>query len=143
MTDFVVDASVAVKWYVEEEGSAKAVRLLEDTCALHAPDFMRIEVENVLLSKMRRGEMSIAEAEDIRLAIRRVPIRWDSSPEMLDDAFRWAVLLHRTIYDSIYVSLAVRLGIPLVTADEKLRHAADAARTQLGRRSVISINDIL
>jgi len=53
----VVDASVAIKWLLEESGTRPAVRLLAERRPLLAPDLMLIEAANALWKKVRRGEM--------------------------------------------------------------------------------------
>ena len=55
---FVVDASVAVKWLVNEQASEAAHRLLNSEERLVAPDFIVVEVGNVLWKKLRRGELT-------------------------------------------------------------------------------------
>ena len=59
----MVDASVAAKWVVKEDHSAEAARLL-DCGARHAPDHWRAEAVNVLWSKVVRGHLTAAAAEE-------------------------------------------------------------------------------
>lgn len=54
----VVDASVAVKWFVEEEGHQFALSLLEQHLVIIAPDLIFSETTNVLWKKLRRGEVT-------------------------------------------------------------------------------------
>ena len=63
----MVDASVAIKWFVEEPDSAAAARLLRDH--LSAPDLLVPECANILWKKVACGELSLDEAEVIATAL--------------------------------------------------------------------------
>ena len=69
--DVVIDASTAVRWYVPEPESGVASKLLEGGWRLSAPDFMPIEATNAWWKKVRRGEMTRANAGIGRLAAAR------------------------------------------------------------------------
>jgi predicted nucleic acid-binding protein len=128
----VVDASVAVKWVVEEEHSAKAVLLLGfDAC--HAPDHWQAEAVNVLWSKVFRGELSAADAEERMTVLLRAPVIATPIAGLMPRAFAIAVAHMVTIYDALYVALAETRDIPLVTADERLirRLSGDPALAKL------------
>jgi predicted nucleic acid-binding protein len=135
----VVDASVAAKWVVEEQHSAKAASLLECE-TLHAPGHWRAEAVNVLWAKVFRGDLTAADAEERMVVLMRAPVADTPVPELMPRAFAISVALSVTIYDSLYVALAERRDIPLVTADERLirRVAGDA---DLGKR-VIWVGDL-
>jgi len=132
--EVAVDASVAAKWVVEEDHSARAALLLGyDT--LHAPAHWRTEAVNVLWSKVFRGDLTAADAEERMLVLNRAPIVDTPIAGLLPRAFAISVAHSVTIYDSIYIALAEQRDIPLVTADERLvqRLSGDA---NLGRRMV-------
>jgi predicted nucleic acid-binding protein len=115
----VVDASVAVKWVVEEDHSAKAVLLLEfDAC--HAPDHWRAEAVNVLWSKVCYGDLAAADAEERMAILLRAPVIATPIADLMPRAFAIAVARTVTIYGALYVALAETRDIPLVTADERL-----------------------
>ena|SRR5688572_23920302 len=126
MKKFVVDASVAVKWFIPEIHSAAAVRLLEPQIVLCAPDLIGPEVGNTLWKKVRRGEIERDEAGEILEAFGKVPIEIYPSNVLLPAAFDLATALDRSVYDSLYVALAVAQDCVLVTGDRKL-HSALAA----------------
>ena len=142
MTRLVVDASVAAKWYLEEQESEQARMLVSDRFDLHAPLFLRVEMDNILLKWMRRGEIRRNHAEKIRLSLRTLPIQWHSNPDVTEKAFEWAVLLNRSIYDSIYLALGAHLSAPVVSADDRLRNAVEEAQKRLGRRLVFSLAEV-
>ena len=58
MSRYVVDASVAIKWVLPETHSEAALRLQHSNHHLHAPTFATLELGNVLIKKVRRGELT-------------------------------------------------------------------------------------
>jgi predicted nucleic acid-binding protein len=66
----VVDASVAIKWFLPEPLSNEAERLLDGGDALFAPDFLLIEFGNVIWKKARLGELARADADAALAALR-------------------------------------------------------------------------
>jgi predicted nucleic acid-binding protein len=119
MRQAVVDASVAVKWVIEEEHSARAALLLAfDAC--HAPDQWQAEAVNVLWSKVFHGDLSAADAEERMIVLLRAPVIATPIAGLMPRAFAIAVAHTVTIYDALYVALAEARDIPLVTADERL-----------------------
>jgi predicted nucleic acid-binding protein len=126
--EVVVDASVCAKWVVHEDHSAKAAMLLQCE-ARHAPDHWLAEAVNVLWSKVVKGDLTAADAEERMVVLSRAPVIGTSIASLMPRAFAISVAQAVTIYDSLYVALAERLAVPLVTADERLvrRLARDAA----------------
>ena len=64
MRGFVVDASVAVKWLVDEPQSDKAANLLEDGLLLAAPELIYVEVANALWAIARRGNIGVGDLRE-------------------------------------------------------------------------------
>lgn len=120
MIKVVVDASVAIKWFVPEIHSLAAARLLDpEVYVLLAPDLIGPEVGNTLWKKMRRDELTREEASEILRAFERVDLQIHPSGVLLAPAFDLATALDRTVYDSLYLALAVAQECSLVTADSK------------------------
>ena len=133
MRAFVVDSSVAAKWLPplnNEPLASEARALLTDwTCGkieLSVPDLLLIEVANVLRKAARSGRCKPAEARAaLKILISyRLPVA--PSATLLELALRIGVEYERTVYDSIYVALAVHSRRELITADEKLANALAA-----------------
>ena len=122
----VVDASAALKWVLDEEGSNAAYELLDED-VLHAPDFMLLEAANVLWAKTRRAVLSRAEADAAFDALAAVPLVVTPLAELIRPARTLAFALDLTVYDAVYAALAQQLACPLATADEKLANAMAAA----------------
>jgi predicted nucleic acid-binding protein len=119
MREVVVDASVSAKWVVEEQHSDKAALLLRCD-ARYAPDHWQAEAINVLWSKVFRGDLTAADAEERMMLLLRAPVVGTPVAELMPRAFAISVANMVTIYDSLYVALAEKRNIPLVTADERL-----------------------
>lgn len=127
----VVDASVAVKWYVPESGSSRAVALLDAHIRLLAPDLLVSEFGNTVWKKARRGELSTAEGTAIVRAFQTAtPVTLRPSLDLLLPAWEIALRLRRTVCDAIYLALAVAEDCPFITADDALARAL--RRTPLG-----------
>jgi len=120
VTGWVIDASVAVKWFIREEHSEAAVRFLKREDRLSAPDVLLPEVANAVWKKVARREITRLHGQGIVQALIRSPIRMHSSAPLLDLAFRLAAHVDATVYDSLYVSLAIAEHSTLVTFDRRL-----------------------
>ena len=120
---FVVDASVAVKWLVAEEGSSAAHRLAASGDDLHAPRLMASEIANTLWRKARLGEIERGRAGALMAAVSEMPVRWRADETICADAVRFAIALDRPVYDCVYLALAHRIGAQVVTADERFANA--------------------
>ncbi len=120
MTVLVVDASVAVKWFVPEIHHDTALRLLDDRYDLLAPDLIAPEVVNTLWKKIRRHELTVEEGRDaVRLFSSLSLEIYQSRPAILL-ALEIALDTGGTVYDSVYLALAVVESCPMITADRKL-----------------------
>lgn len=118
MNSFVMDANVAAKWYVEELGTKEAVAYRGQR--LIAPDLVLVEVANVLWRKLDRGEVELAQ---LTAALQSLPHAFDllvPSPDLLARAVELAVQVRHPVCDCLYLALAERAAVPLVTDDAKL-----------------------
>ena len=118
MSSLVIDASVAVKWVVEEEGTKEALALRDQ--ALAAPDLLIAECANILWKKVRRNELSEQEAVFAAGLLARADIELMAMRPYLEAAVRIAVALDHPAYDCIYIALAEAEGLRFVTADMSL-----------------------
>lgn len=119
MSIYVVDASVAAKWFLTEPHTDCALRLLRVGQGLFAPDYFLLEMDNLFCKRIRRGHLTPTRARQVRLVLRRVPIMYAPFAWLQDEAFDIAVRTRRSPYDCLYLALAVRLGGPMVTADRR------------------------
>ena len=115
----VVDASVAIKWVVEEEDSALADNLLHERHEMLAPSFMALEAGNTMLQKMRRGAFNRSEALRRFQQIFDSPVQWVDTAALTPEAIRLALELNHPAYDCIYLALAREADATVVTADSR------------------------
>ena len=115
---FVVDASVAIKWVVDEAGSEQAALLRQKP--LFAPDLLLAECANILWKKARRGELSEAEAIFGARLLLRGGVQLEAMSNLLEPATRLALSLDHPAYDCAYLALSQMLSCAMVTADERL-----------------------
>jgi len=120
MNLYVVDASVAAKWFFEEIHAEASQQLLEDRYYLHAPDFFLMEIDSLLCKRIRRKEINEREGQKIRAALRQFPIQYHPFQNMLDLAYEIANRTGHSVYDCLYIALAALLQGQMVTADRRL-----------------------
>ena len=123
MSVFVVDASVAVKWFVPEIHSDAARRLLALPHEYVAPDLLFAETANTIWKKIRRKELTAEEGQQLVADIGRIAVETVSCRALAEDAHALANATGRTVYDSMYIALAVRLNTRSITADDGLEAA--------------------
>ena len=119
----VVDASVAVKWLVVEDGSDDARDLLDDGEELHAPRLLVSEVANAIWRKVQLGQVDRSAASRLIATMSDTPVRWHADETIGADAIRLAIAHDRPVYDFMYVTLAQRLNARVVTADQRFANA--------------------
>lgn len=121
----VVDASVALKWVVEEEGSEAALALKGRDLA--APSLMRVEAANALRTLAARRAIAPAEALDLLGLLQEAPVTLVEPDDVLERrALEIALELGHPVYDCVYLALTERMGRRLVTADGRLLRAVRA-----------------
>jgi len=123
MKPLVIDASIAIKWFIPECGSIGAIKLLNRSIQLFAPDIIRPEVANTLWKLHTRKMLTVDEASRIIENLLSSPIEVCSSDALMAPAFEIAVATRRTVYDSLYVALAIERNAVLMTADQRLANA--------------------
>jgi len=97
MTDLVTDASVAIKWVVDEHGTAEALALRRHR--LFAPELLVAECANILWKKTRRDELTSQEALLAARLLQRADIELSPMRGLLEAATRWAIALDHPAYD--------------------------------------------
>lgn len=129
MNHFVIDASVAIKWLVEEEGTAEALILLEKA-TLAAPDLVIAECANILWKKVRRQELSETEAQIGARLLEQADIEVLPTRHLLGSAISLAVELDHPAYDCLYLALALERRCRFVTADKRFQGKVREARSR-------------
>ena len=117
----MVDASVVIKLFVNEDFSAETRRFFKTPgLRLYAPDFLYVECTNILWKYVRRFNVPLQTAQQSLYKLQRLRFHPVSAPIFLESAIQLASQYDLSAYDATYVSLAQGFSIPLVTADEKL-----------------------
>lgn len=120
MNNAVIDASIAFKWLVWEEGSDEAIKLLDKLTLFHAPDIFLMEMDAILTRKVRKREIKLAEATEKRKLIRNFPYLLTSYDQIDEFTFRLATEFSVTLYDASYLATAVETEAIFYTADRRL-----------------------
>lgn len=120
---FVLDASVIIKWYVEEgeqnlEKSDRILKLLEDgRIGLVEPDLVWMEIANVLsVSKKWRTEqvrIGLSRLEELNLRMIR------AEGKLVGDAVEYSQQYQISVYDGIYLAVAKNAGGKLISDNTK------------------------
>jgi predicted nucleic acid-binding protein len=119
VTGLVVDASIAIKWVVQEVGTAEAL-VVRRGRQLAAPDLLAAECANILWKKVSRGELTRDEALLAARLLQRADLELVPTRGLMAQAAEMAIELDHPAYDCMYLALAMQRGTPLVTADERL-----------------------
>jgi predicted nucleic acid-binding protein len=133
VTPTVVDASVAVKWCLprdHEDLVLQAEQLLvsyrSGAGIFLVPDLFWLEVANALSKAVWKQKIDVETAVTSFRVVSDLRIPTVSSVDLVPRALRLAVEYRRTVYDSVYVALALRVNAILITADERLANALAA-----------------
>lgn len=137
--NLVVDASVAIKWYVKEEFETEASLLLSPGFALHGPELLLPEFGNIVWKKFRSGELTQDEALSATQLFSQRAITFHGQSSLLYAAVFGACASGQTVYDWIYLALAVVLDCPFVTADSRFFKAIHP--TDMGNH-IIWVGDV-
>jgi predicted nucleic acid-binding protein len=125
---FVLDASIALAWFLPDETSTSAQTVLariaeEDVCA---PAIWPLEIASALLTAERRKRISAVERLELLKQLTALPVLLDQPfttvdlPALSDVAREYGL----SIYDACYLQLAQARRIALATLDSELRAAA-------------------
>ena len=142
MNTYVIDASIAVKWVVEEDGTENALAIRVGT-KLIAPELLVAECANILWKKVQRGELSqdqalfaarLLQASDVEILPTRI---------LLEAATRIAIELNHPAYDCVYIALAIDRDCRFVTADGRFVRKLALGHPRRYRDRVIALKDAL
>jgi predicted nucleic acid-binding protein len=130
---YVADASVAGKWMLpgpneplQTQASQLLLQWTEGEIQLVVPDLFWTESANILWKAIRRGRCTRETAGAAMAALQSLQIPTVSSRPLLDAALDKAIAYGRTVYDCLYVVLAITSKAQLITADEKLANSLAA-----------------
>ena len=134
----VIDTSVVIKWFVRENLNAEAHDLLVGEDLLFAPDFLAIELANVAWKKVRRNEITVAQANAIVVSHHDGEPTLVPSTSLIARSTNIALAIDHPIYDCLYLACAEDIGGVVITAD---RRFYDATRETPYADSVRDLGD--
>lgn len=140
----VLDASVAIKWYVPEDDSDKADSLLDGRVLFFAPDLFFVEVAGALIRQHR--EYAQLSEQDVRRAIDnvlRVGVETIPSASLVSHAVGLSLQMHHPVRDCFYLALAERWESVMVTADQQLLEKARRAGLEKYVIALANVGEIL
>jgi predicted nucleic acid-binding protein len=137
---FVIEASIAVKWVVEEQGTAEALALRAQA-KLIAPELLVAECANILWKKVCRKELAKNEALLAARLLQGADIELLPARSLLETATAIAIELDHPAYDCLYLALAVANDCRFVTADARLLRKLTQGRGGGFRDRVVALND--
>ena len=138
MNRLVIDASIAIKWVVEEEGTQQALALRR-RAKLIAPELLVVECANILWKKVRRDELTSHEALLAARLLQAAEVELLPTRALLEAATRIAIELDHPAYDCLYLVLAIENKCRFVTADERFLRKLRQIKRGRFRSSVISL----
>ncbi|MGA7340244.1 MAG: type II toxin-antitoxin system VapC family toxin [Terracidiphilus sp.] len=131
----VLDSSATLAWVYSDETTEPICLVFDLVIAEGAwvPSLWRLEVANILEMGVRRGRTDAAFRDATLADLALLPIRVDEETDRQawGAALRLAERYRLTLYDSAYLELAQRRGLPLATLDAELRAAASAEKVLL------------
>ena len=129
--EFVLDCSLTVCWFFEDETDAYAESVEDSlgTASAVVPTLWPLEVANALLMGERRKRATEAKVTTFLGLLKSLPISADdeTASRAWQESLQLARTYQLTVYDAAYLELALRRGLPLASLDNKLKAAADAA----------------
>jgi len=135
---YVIDAGIAIKWVVEENGTEEALKLRQQA-SLIAPDLFGAECANILWKKVQRAELSREEAKLAARLLQGADIELVPTRSLLEAATLAAIDLDHPAYDCLYLALAAARRCSFVTADERLLRKLSQGPQSSWRDRVISL----
>ena len=126
--NLVIDASVACKWFFEEDLSSEARALAESDAVFSAPDMILVECANAAWRRVLNETVPEAQA---RAFLKSLPLWFESltpSAQLHEAAFEMACVLEHPVYDCQYLALAQEEGTRLITADRAFVERAGGSR---------------
>jgi len=119
----VVDASVALKWVVDEPGSEASIALQHQE--LIAPVFWLSEAANALWRRVRIGDLSADEASLRFAQLQAAPVHSVPLEPHVANGLEIGLRLNHPIYDCIYLAIAIEQNTHVITADRRFVTAAN------------------
>lgn len=116
----VIDASVAVKWYLDEPLSSEARRILAGDELLVAPEIILAEVGNAVWLRANKADIPVAQATEIVRELSGAFVALVPTERLIVRAVEIAAELRHPVYDALYLAVAERWDAILISDDGRL-----------------------
>lgn len=129
MAEYVVDASVVTERLVRGPYTPNAQAFfsaMTDLDRLIVPEFTWVECTNVIWEHLRFQGMTKPQARQLLTDLMRLPLEGKPTKELIRRSLQIAVDHKHAIYDCVYIAMALKLNVPLITIDQKQEQAARA-----------------
>jgi predicted nucleic acid-binding protein len=120
VNNLVIDASVAIKWFIWEEGTEEAQQLLGKLTSFYVPDIFLLEIDAILTRKVRKRKLETPDAFQKRKVFRQMPYKLIAYNQVAEFAFHLATEFPVTLYDATYLATAMDYEAIFYTADKRL-----------------------
>lgn len=123
--DCVVDASIAIKLFIEQEDSDLAESLLlrlsgNPPARFAVPDLFYVECANVFWKYVQQVGFPVVQAQSSLQRLKALNLQVYPLSELVEEALDVAIAYRISVYDACYVVLSLYVQCPLITADRKL-----------------------
>lgn len=119
----VIDASLALKWAVNEEHSDEALSLLDELNIFICPEVFYLEIDSVLSKRVRIRELDAFEAKEAKRNFRALPCKLIPHSQVEELAFQISTSLNVSYFDALYLSTALKFDAVVYTADVRFYNA--------------------
>jgi predicted nucleic acid-binding protein len=131
MKTYVLDASVVAAAFFQEEHEGASRKVLTSGHSLIAPDLIHTEVANVIWKRHIRGEIDAGEAGRLLADVLALPLQLTPCGDLIESALELALRMGRSVYDCLYLALALQTDSVMITADRRLVNSL--AKTPLAK----------
>ncbi len=115
----VIDACVAIKWFIPEPGYQNAFEIIQSYSEFLAPELFLIEIDAILTKKVRKREIEVSEAHILFDEVRKLPFKLIHYGQIAKLSFELSATLPITLYDACYLSVALQFNEEVFTADHR------------------------
>jgi predicted nucleic acid-binding protein len=134
----VINASIAIKWVIEEDGTPDALTIRQ-RARMIAPELLVPECANILWKKIQRNEVTNEQALFAARLLQVAEIELVPMRSLFEAAMRMSIELDHAAYDCLYLSLAIENKCQFVTADERFLRKLDRRKERKFREGAISL----
>lgn len=116
----IIDASFAIKWLIPEEGTDKALAVLDNLKRFLVPDLFLIESDSIVTKKVRRRELDVSDAAKLQHKIRQFPYVIIPYGDISKFSLELSCTMAISHYDACYLAVAIEYEAVLYTADVRM-----------------------